>query len=243
MSESTIATPINYHLARFAISASTFEECPPDVAREVAFVGRSNAGKSSAINVLTSQHKLARTSKTPGRTQLLNFFEVLPERYLVDLPGFGYAKVSAQVQKKWKRQLELYLEKRESLQGLVLLMDIRHPFKDFDEMIIDWCAASDMPMHILLTKSDKLKQGAAKATLLGARARLKDLGDLFSVQLFSSMKHTGVDELRAKLDSWLTDMATEEDAQQTQAAEADTDAPEAAEAKPAGDAEGEELQP
>lgn len=210
MSESVVAAPINYHLARFVISASTFEQCPPDVAREVAFVGRSNAGKSSAINVLTSQHKLARTSKTPGRTQLLNFFEVGPDRYLVDLPGFGYAKVSAQVQKKWKKQLELYLEKRESLQGLVLLMDIRHPFMDFDEMIIDWCAASEMPMHILLTKADKLKHGAAKATLLMARKRLEELGGLFSAQLYSSLKHEGVDELRARLDRWLVPMEATE---------------------------------
>jgi GTP-binding protein len=206
-----VTGPINYNLAQFAISASTFEQCPPDEAREVAFVGRSNAGKSSAINVLTAQHKLARTSKTPGRTQLLNFFAVGKDRYLVDLPGFGYAKVSAQIQNKWKKQLELYLEKRNSLQGLVLLMDIRHPFMDFDEMIVDWCAASTMPMHILLTKADKLKHGAARATLLQVQKRLQGMGGLVTAQLFSALKHQGVDELRAQLDRWLVPMETADD--------------------------------
>ncbi len=194
---------LNYHLARYLISASKLDQCPPDTAREVAFVGRSNAGKSSAINVLTSQTKLARTSKTPGRTQLLNYFEVVPERYIVDLPGFGYAKVPLDVKRKWQRQLELYLQERESLQGLVLLMDIRHPFKDFDEVMVQWCLQSDLPLHVLLTKADKLSRGGAKTALLQARTRLEAQGPELSVQLFSSLTKEGADELRAKLDSWL----------------------------------------
>jgi GTP-binding protein len=194
---------INYQLAHYFISASTVEQCPPDSGREVAFVGRSNAGKSSAINVLTGQNKLARTSKTPGRTQLLNYFELVPERYLVDLPGFGYAAVPLDVKRKWQKQLEKYLELRKSLQGLVLLMDIRHPFKEFDEIIVQWCQNADMPLHILLTKADKLTHGAASTTLLQARKSLEEHGERVTVQLFSALKYQGVEELRKQLDSWL----------------------------------------
>ncbi len=196
---------INYQLAHYFISASTVEQCPPDTGREVAFVGRSNAGKSSAINVLTSQNKLARTSKTPGRTQLLNYFELAPERYLVDLPGFGYAAVPLDVKRKWQKQLEKYLEQRKSLQGLVLLMDIRHPFKELDEMILQWCQNSQMPLHILLTKADKLTHGAASTVLLQTRKSLAEHGELVTVQLFSALKYLGVDELREHLDVWLTE--------------------------------------
>lgn len=195
---------LNYKLARYLISASTLEQCPLDTAREVAFVGRSNAGKSSAINVLTEQNKLARTSKTPGRTQLLNYFEVAPQRYLVDLPGFGYAKVSQELKQKWQRHLEHYLHKRQSLQGLVLLMDIRHPFTDFDQMLIQWCADSELPLHVLLTKADKLSRGAAKNALLAARQQLDALNSQMSVQLFSALSKEGADELRATLNGWLT---------------------------------------
>jgi GTP-binding protein len=194
---------LNYHLARYLISAPHLEGCPPDEGREVAFVGRSNAGKSSAINVLTGQNKLARTSKTPGRTQLLNYFEIEPGRYIVDLPGFGYAKVPQELKQKWQRHLEQYLAKRKSLQGLVLLMDIRHPFTEFDQMLVQWAVDSELPLHILLTKADKLSRGAAKAQLLAANTQLQALGPDMSVQLFSALNKDGADELRAKLDSWL----------------------------------------
>jgi GTP-binding protein len=204
---------INYQLARYFISASTVEQCPPDKGREVAFVGRSNAGKSSAINVLTSQNKLARTSKTPGRTQLLNYFELAPERYLVDLPGFGYAAVPLDVKRKWQKQLEKYLEQRQSLQGLVLLMDIRHPFKEFDEIIVKWCQNAQMPLHILLTKADKLTHGAASTVLLQTRKSLAEHGELVTVQLFSALKYLGVDELRERLDLWLTEAPSTEENQ------------------------------
>jgi GTP-binding protein len=195
---------LNYNLARYLISATNLEGCPPDEAREVAFVGRSNAGKSSAINVLTSQNKLARTSKTPGRTQLLNYFEIVPGRYIVDLPGFGYAQVPHELKQKWQRHLEQYLAKRKSLQGLVLLMDIRHPFTEFDQMLVQWAVDSELPLHVLLTKADKLRHGAAKNTLLAATKQLASLGPNMSVQLFSALNKEGADELRAKLDTWLS---------------------------------------
>lgn len=201
------ATPtpkgLSYQQTRYLISASTLDQCPPDSALEVAFVGRSNAGKSSAINVLTSQTRLARTSKTPGRTQLLNYFEVAEGRYLVDLPGFGYAKVPPEMKRKWQRQLQLYLEKRQSLQGLVLLMDIRHPLKDLDLLMLQWCRASGIPLHILLTKADKLTRGAAAKVLLETRRQIAGDGDLVSLQLFSALNGQGAEELRAVLDAWL----------------------------------------
>ncbi len=196
-------TGLDYRLAHFLTSASTLSQCPEDIALEVAFIGRSNAGKSSAINVLTEQPKLARTSKTPGRTQLLNYFEVAEERYLVDLPGFGYAKVPPKLKQKWQKELTRYLEERQSLQGVILLVDIRHLFKDSDMMIVDWASRAQMPLHILLTKADKLKHGAAKATLLSAQRELSPYGELISLQLFSALKASGVDGLRKQLNTWL----------------------------------------
>ncbi len=204
MSQSAAGGGLNYNLARYLISATNLAGCPPDEAREVAFVGRSNAGKSSAINVLTGQNKLARTSKTPGRTQLLNYFEIEPGRYIVDLPGFGYAQVPQELKQKWQRHLEQYLAKRKSLQGLVLLMDIRHPFTEFDQMLVQWAVDSELPLHVLLTKADKLRRGAAKNTLLAASKQLASLGPNMSVQLFSALNKEGADELRAKLDTWLS---------------------------------------
>lgn len=203
-------TSLPYQQASYAISAPRLELCPADSEAEVAFIGRSNAGKSSAINALTGQNKLARTSKTPGRTQLLNYFTLVPGRYLVDVPGFGYAKVSADLQRQWQQQLERYLQKREVLTGLVLLMDIRHPFMETDETMINWCLQSEIPLHILLTKADKLSFGASKTALLQVRKQLESHGDLVSVQLFSALKNQGVDELRAKLDQWLAPVAAED---------------------------------
>ncbi len=203
-------TSLPYQQASYAISAPRLELCPTDSEAEVAFIGRSNAGKSSAINALTGQNKLARTSKTPGRTQLLNYFTLAPGRYLVDVPGFGYAKVSADLQRQWQHQLERYLQKREVLSGLVLLMDIRHPFMETDDTMIQWCLQSEIPLHILLTKADKLAFGASKNTLLQVRKQLASHADLVSVQLFSALKNQGVDELRAKLDQWLAPKADAE---------------------------------
>lgn len=201
---------IAYTSAQFVTSASKFSQCPDDSGVEVAFAGRSNAGKSSSLNALTNNGKLARTSKTPGRTQLINFFSLSAENCrLVDLPGYGYAKVPVAVKKHWQQHLDHYLRERESLAGLVLVMDARHPLKEFDQMMVEWCKQSELPLHILLTKADKMKRGPAKSTMLQIRKKIKeDLGDLGSVQLFSALKGDGVDELRQKLDSWF--LANEE---------------------------------
>lgn len=177
---------------------------PGDFGCEVAFAGRSNAGKSSAINALTSNTKLARTSRTPGRTQLINFFSVSDQIRLVDLPGYGFAKVPLKVKDEWNKQLERYLQYRGSLKGLILLMDIRHPLKDYDRQMIDWAVKSEMPVHVLLTKSDKLKRGPAKNTLLAVKKELKEHERWISVQLFSSHNHDGMDELKRTLNGWLT---------------------------------------
>lgn len=206
MSESSPPAGLDYHRAAYHISAAKLDQCPSDSIAEVAFVGRSNAGKSSAINALTGQSKLARTSKTPGRTQLLNYFTVGEGLYLVDLPGFGYAKVPPEMKRKWQQELERYLEKRAALRGIVLLMDIRHPLKELDEVIVSWCRKAQMPLHVLLTKADKLNFGAAKNTLLQVSKSLQS--PLFSVQLFSALNGQGTDELRQRLDDWL--LATEE---------------------------------
>jgi GTP-binding protein len=191
------------HQARFLQSASKLAQCPPDTGFEVAFAGRSNAGKSSAINRLTRQGSLARTSKTPGRTQLINFFQLDDERRLVDLPGYGYAKVEKQKRNQWQRDLDDYLAGRQSLVGLVLLMDIRHPLKDFDLMLIDWAGNADLPLHILLTKADKLGFGAAKQTLQKTRQTLKAHPAPLSLQLFSATSGIGDEEAWARLGDWL----------------------------------------
>ncbi|RUR31264.1 ribosome biogenesis GTP-binding protein YihA/YsxC [Vreelandella nanhaiensis] len=196
---------LNYPTASFMISAPTLATCPDDTGAEVAFAGRSNAGKSSAINALTQQKALARTSRTPGRTQLINFFSVMNDesRRLVDLPGYGYAKVPEAVKLEWQQHLSDYLRGRFSLRGLVLLMDVRHPLTEFDQMMLSYADKRNMPVHILLTKSDKLKKGPASAALQKVRSRLKEWEDLVSVQLFSSLKRDGVDTLSQKLDQWL----------------------------------------
>jgi len=203
-----------YHSAVFLQSAAKLSQCPESVTAEAAFAGRSNAGKSSAINTLTSNKKLARTSKTPGRTQLINYFSIDDNSSLVDLPGYGYAKVPLAMKKEWDKNLSDYLQNRDSLKGLVLLMDIRHPMQEFDTMMLNWAVEGEMPVHILLTKSDKLKKGPAKSTQLAVEKHLKEakVDDLVSVQLFSALKKQGVAELVAVLDQWLPEKesATEE---------------------------------
>jgi len=169
----------------------------------VAFAGRSNAGKSSAINVLTNTLQLARTSKTPGRTQLINFFTLDEERRLVDLPGYGYAKVPHEVKEQWGSLLDDYLRRRDSLVGMILLMDCRHPMKAFDRQIIQWCADANIRLHILLTKSDKLKRGPASSALLTVQKELNSIFPDASVQLFSSLNKSGTDQLISVLDDWM----------------------------------------
>ncbi len=191
-----------YHQAKFILSAPDLKSAPVDTGREVAFAGRSNAGKSSALNTLSRQKSLARISKTPGRTQLLNFFNLNDQLRFVDLPGYGYAKVPEKVKRQWHTLIETYLRDRQSLYGIILVMDIRHPLTEFDWQMIEWCAYSQKPLHILLTKADKLNYGAAKNTLLKVQRELKDLEVPVSVQMFSSLKRSGVDDIHQLLDSW-----------------------------------------
>lgn len=207
--DSAPAAP-NFRAARFLTSAARLEQSPPDRGWEVAFAGRSNAGKSSAINSLTGIRKLAKTSRTPGRTQLINYFELSPQQRLVDLPGYGFAKVPVAVKQAWTRELERYLSRRQSLRGLILLMDVRHPMQAFDQQMLDWARAARMPVHILLTKADKLKKGPANNSLLGVRRSLQPCGDLASAQLFSALKHTGLEQLVEVLTGWLTDASVYE---------------------------------
>tara|TARA_B110000971_G_C19874524_1_gene437812 strand:+ start:205 stop:810 length:606 start_codon:yes stop_codon:yes gene_type:complete len=197
---------ILFNKAEFLISAPSIKQAPDDTGKEVAFAGRSNAGKSSAINTLTNNKKLARTSKTPGRTQLLNFFSLDEDCRLVDLPGYGFAKVPKAIKQKWDRNLAGYLQERQSLKGLVMLMDIRHPLQKYDWQMIRWASESEMPIHLLLTKSDKLKKGPASNTLLKVKQELakEELTSNISLQTFSSLKKEGLDELNKCLEKWLT---------------------------------------
>jgi GTP-binding protein len=192
-----------YQQATFLKSAAKVSQLPEDIGTEIAFAGRSNAGKSSALNCLCGIRQLARTSKTPGRTQLINLFTLENEQHrLVDLPGYGYAKVALQIKHDWQKNLAHYLDVRQSLRGLVLLMDIRHPLKELDQMMIDWACNRELPVHILLTKADKLSRGQAQSTVLLVRKQYELLKDLISVQLFSSLKKQGIDELIVKLNEW-----------------------------------------
>lgn len=198
---------INFNLAQFLTSAPSLRECPPESGIEVAFAGRSNAGKSSAINKLTRNGKLARTSKTPGRTQLINFFTLgNDQQRLVDLPGYGYAKVPLATKQKWQEHLSEYLQQRECLGGLVLMMDIRHPLQSFDTMMLNWSVEANMPVHILLTKSDKLNRGAASKTLLEVQKHLREakVDDLVTAQTFSSLSGEGLQPLEQTLSGWLS---------------------------------------
>lgn len=194
-----------YHQARFALSVAKLSQLPPDEGFEVAFAGRSNAGKSSAINKITGQKALARTSKTPGRTQLINYFTLDEQRRLVDLPGYGYAKVSLDIKLRWQETMERYLSVRRSLKGLILLMDVRHPLKEIDKQLLTWCWQVGMPVHVLLTKADKLNRGPAQSILLDVRRELEDNAPpgTTTVQLFSALKGTGTEEVYGVLDRWL----------------------------------------
>ena len=201
MSDQSSKKPL-YRQASFLISAAKLSQTPPDSGYEVAFAGRSNAGKSSAINVLCDQKGLARTSKTPGRTQLLNFFALDDQRRLVDLPGYGYAKVSVNIKKDWQGSLAQYLEQRQCLRGLILMMDVRHPLKPYDRQMLDWARHIQLPVHVLLTKADKLKRGPATNSLLKVKKELAEMDANFSAQLFSSLKRQGIAEAHQVLNRW-----------------------------------------
>ncbi len=192
------------------LGAARSAQFPDDVGAEVAFVGRSNAGKSSALNTIADQHSLARVSKSPGRTQQINFFRVDEQRRLVDLPGYGYAKAAASVRKEWDKLMSDYFQQRDSLQGVVLISDIRRPLGEGDQHMLSYCLELDLPVHILLSKADKLSRGAASNTCLKVRNQVASFANLWqvdselvSVQSFSSLKKTGLNTAIAQLDTWL----------------------------------------
>lgn len=194
---------LDYRQTRFFMSAPEPEQLPPDTGAEVAFAGRSNAGKSSALNALTDQRRLARISKTPGRTQQINVFPVTDAQRLIDLPGYGYARAPAALRAHWRQALPRYLENRRSLRGLMLIMDLRHPLTEQDRQMLAWCAAASLPVHILLSKADKLRRGPAGNALQKVRVRLERECPGATAQLFSATMPLGVEEARARLDEWL----------------------------------------
>ena len=211
--------------AEFLMSAPKLNLCVEDSGYEIAFAGRSNAGKSSAINALTNQKQLARASKKPGRTQMINFFSLgNPDQRLVDLPGYGYAAVPEAMKIVWQKELENYLIHRQSLQGLVLLMDIRHPLQHFDVMMLEWAYSRKLFVHVLLTKSDKLNRGPASKALQEVKAQLKKMKLDFSIQLFSSLNKQGLEELASVMGGRLNftlEQASEFDLNSIPEAEAD----------------------
>ncbi|MDX1569392.1 MAG: ribosome biogenesis GTP-binding protein YihA/YsxC [Xanthomonadales bacterium] len=195
--------PLDFSSAQFTIAAQQLRQMPPDEGREVAFAGRSNAGKSSALNAISNRRALARVSKTPGRTQQLVVFELTGTLRLVDLPGYGYAKVPAELQESWRRTMEAYFQKRRALAGLILVMDIRHPLRPFDWQMLDFCAFRKLPVHVLLTKADKLKRGRAIQTEREVVQALEDAQLPTSVQRFSATSGEGVEQAREVITSWL----------------------------------------
>lgn len=208
MTEPTIK--LNYHKTRFLTSAPDIRHLPEDNGIEIAFAGRSNAGKSTALNALTNQKSLARTSKTPGRTQLINLFEVEPQCKLVDLPGYGYAAVPEQMKLQWQKALGEYLQKRDCLAGIVILMDTPHPLKDLDQQMIEWAVSAQLPVLLLLTKADKLSQVARNKTAkMVNEAILPFQGDI-QVEIYSALNKIGVDKLSNKLDSWFAPIFQQE---------------------------------
>ncbi|QGM22428.1 YihA family ribosome biogenesis GTP-binding protein [Spiribacter sp. 2438] len=209
--------PLDYRRTQFLLSAPEPEQLPADLGAEVAFAGRSNAGKSSALNAITDQRSLARVSKTPGRTQAINVFPVgdrhsasvedrhfpAAEYRLIDLPGYGYAKAPEALRRHWQRALPAYLEGRQSLRGLVVIMDIRHPLGPLDEQMLAWANAAELPVHVLLSKADKLRRGPAGNTLQRVLPAMRAICPASTAQLFSATNRQGVDAARRKLDEWL----------------------------------------
>ncbi|AZG71373.1 ribosome biogenesis GTP-binding protein YihA/YsxC [Shewanella livingstonensis] len=215
---------IDFRRAKFLISAPDIahldQYLPGDIGIEIAFAGRSNAGKSSALNALTEQKSLARTSKTPGRTQLINVFQLDDDRRLVDLPGYGFAQVPLALKNKWQEALGEYLQKRACLSGVVVLMDIRHPLKDLDMQMIEWAVLSNIPVLALLTKSDKLTQSVKMKTVNDVRAALKSFGDKVQVETLSSLKGTGKPKVLSILNDWChPEWLAEQKAEQASASE------------------------
>lgn len=201
--DSGALTNPRFQRAAFLTAATDLGSAPEDSGWEVAFAGRSNAGKSSALNALCHQRSLARTSKTPGRTQQLIFFQLDEARRLVDLPGYGFAKVSVAIKRQWQTLMERYLEQRASLKALVLVMDIRHPLTEIDQQMVRWGGVANLPLLLLLTKADKLKRGAMQSTLQRVRNQVSAMPVRVEVQPFSAMTRLGVVPVQNQLGSWL----------------------------------------
>ncbi len=197
---------VSYQKAYFLLSVADVKQLPPDKGLEVAIVGRSNAGKSSVLNRLTQVKGLARVSKTPGRTQMINIFVLDEKRRIADLPGYGFAKAPPTAQKKWQQTVDAYLRTRKSLQGMVVVMDIRHPLTPLDLQLLSYAEHQKLPVHILLNKADKLSKNAALNTMYKVKAALRTYGNHISVQIFSVLKSIGVEELRKQLDEWYNDV-------------------------------------
>lgn len=194
----------DYHQAQYLKSATELEQLPADKGWEVAFIGRSNAGKSSAINAITGIRGLARTSSTPGHTQMVNLFSLDKDRRMVDLPGYGYAKVPRMIKERWQKTVDEYLESRSCLRGLILVMDIRHPLKEADQQLISWSVKCEVPVHILLTKADKLSANESRKVHKEVSTALEPFGATVSVQIFSAMQLQGLEESQNILDQWFT---------------------------------------
>lgn len=188
--------------ARYLMGAAKLNQLPPDEGVEVAFAGRSNAGKSTALNAITDQKSLAKTSKTPGRTQLINLFRLDDQSRITDLPGYGFAKVAKSVKEQWQKTLSTYLQKRNCLQALIIFMDIRHPLKETDKQMIQWAVSAQLPVHVVLSKADKLKSGARKTALMNVNKHLARISDNISSQVFSATNKIGLDELIDHLKTW-----------------------------------------
>ena len=201
--ERSISPAERLRRAAFLVSVAETRQLPPDRGAEVAFAGRSNAGKSSALNRIADHRGLARVSKTPGRTRLINYFTIDDRHALVDLPGYGYAAVDSQTQASWEQLLGDYLRDRRALRGVVMIMDCRHPLTDLDLTLLEFCAAAGRPVHVLLSKSDKLAHAARQRTLQTVQRTLAGLSATFSAQLFSATSGSGVDEARAVIAAWL----------------------------------------
>ena len=195
-------TKHRYQKAEFLLSVANLNQLPPDQGVEVAIVGRSNSGKSSILNQLTQNKSLARVSKTPGRTQHINMFTLDKERRLADLPGYGYAKVPPAMKQHWQQLLDSYLRSRECLRGLILVMDIRHPLREFDQQLLFWSSQCNLPVHILLNKSDKLTFGAIKKTVNEVNEAILAYSNPVTIQTFSALKSLGVKDLQQKMDAW-----------------------------------------
>lgn len=192
----------DYHQSQYLKSAVELGQLPSDKGWEVAFIGRSNAGKSSAINAITGIKGLARTSSTPGQTQMINLFSFEKDRRLVDLPGYGYAKVPRTIKERWQQTTNQYLETRQCLRGLIVVMDIRHPLKEMDQQLISWTIQCEVPVHILLTKADKLTSNESRKVLKEVTESLEPYTHFISAQIFSAMQHQGIEEAQARLDDW-----------------------------------------